>query len=348
MTATARTAPMGGKPMRSKIWNRVVAFSALALGANLITGTPQAFAQSGKIETPKLTIGLSVNDSTFLPIYLGEVAGLYKQEGLNANVLAFRGGSDLTRALVARSVHVGVAAPTSVLAAISAGEDVRVFYGGFVQAPFFWFAAPPIKSMTEAKGKRLGITRFGSSTDALTRFALARAGIDAKDVRFIQGGGSAERLAALDTKQIDIGIFTWPHNFAAEDRGYNLILSQKDLMKDFPIQSFYAMKPFIDSNPETLRALLRSFVKAVRLARADKALSVKTLVARAGLEEQFAARAYDQLIDGWREDGLLASEEGMKSFFEMAIAAGDVKEVWPREKYWDGRFVTTYDQWKPN
>jgi hypothetical protein len=38
----------------------------------------------------------------------------------------------------------------------------------------------------------------------------------------------------------------------------------------------------------------------------------------------------------------------MKSFFEMAIAAGDVTEVWPREKYWDGRFVTTYDQWKPN
>jgi NitT/TauT family transport system substrate-binding protein len=167
-------------------------------------------------------------------------------------------------------------------------------------------------------------------------------------VRIVQGGGSAERLAAMDSKQIDIGIFTWPHNFAAEDRGYNLIQKQSDLMKDFPIQSFYAMKPFLDSNPETVRAVLRAFVKAVRLARADKALSVKTLVARAGLEEQYAGRAYDQLIEGWREDGLLASEEGMKSFFDMAIAAGDVTEHWPREKYWDGRFTASFEQWKPN
>ncbi|MFZ9500896.1 MAG: ABC transporter substrate-binding protein [Beijerinckiaceae bacterium] len=327
---------------------RIMACAILALGAASIGAAHQALAQARKIETPKLTIGLSVNDSTFLPIYLAEVAEFYKQEGLNVSVLAFRGGSDLTRALVARSVHIGVAAPTSVLAAISAGEDVRVFYGGFVQTPFFWFAAPPIKSMQEAKGKRMGITRFGSSTDALTRFALARAGLDAKDVRIVQGGGSAERLAAMDSKQIDIGIFTWPHNFAAEDRGYNLIQKQSDLMKDFPIQSFYAMKPFLDSNPETVRAVLRAFVKAVRLARADKALSVKTLVARAGLEEQYAGRAYDQLIEGWREDGLLASEEGMKSFFDMAIAAGDVTEHWPREKYWDGRFTASFEQWKPN
>jgi len=152
----------------------------------------------------------------------------------------------------------------------------------------------------------------------------------------------------MDSKQIDIGIFTWPHNFAAEDRGYNLIQKQSDLMKDFPIQSFYAMKPFLDSNPETVRAVLRAFVKAVRLARADKALSVKTLVARAGLEEKYAGRAYDQLIEGWREDGLLASEEGMKSFFDMAIASGDVTEHWPREKYWDGRFTASFEQWKPN
>lgn len=328
---------------------RAALFSATFLAAlGLASAKHAVFGQTRPPETQKLTIGLSVNDSTFLPIYLSETSGFFKQEGLNVSVLAFRGGSDLTRALVAKSVHIGVAAPTSVLAAISAGEEVRVFYGGFTQTPFFWFAAPPIKSMQEARGKRIGITRFGSSTDALTRFALARAGIDAKAVRIVQGGGSAERLAAMDTKQIDIGIFTWPHNFVAEDRGYTLIQSQSDLMKDFPIQSFYAMKPFLDANPQTVRAVLRAFVKAVRLARADKALSVKTLVSRAGLEEAFAARAYDQLIAGWREDGLLASDEGMKSFFEMAIAAGDVKEFWAREKYWDNRFVATFDQWKPN
>ena len=163
---------------------------ALYLGA-FCAGSPEVRAQAAKPETADVTIGLSVNDSTFLPIYLAETAGFYKDEGLKVKVLAFRGGSDLTRALVAGSVQVAVAAPTSVLAAINAGEKVKVFYGGFNQAPFFWYAAPSIKTMADVKGKRLGITRFGSSTDALTRFALVAAKLDPnKDVRIIQGGGS--------------------------------------------------------------------------------------------------------------------------------------------------------------
>jgi len=333
--------------MLSKGCRRFFTYFGLCLGL-IGAGASVTRAQGAKPETASITIGLSVNDSTFLPIYLAEAAGYYRDEGLNVKVLAFRGGSDLTRALVADSVHVAVAAPTSVLAAINAGEKVRVFYGGFNQAPFFWYAAPSIKTMADLRGKRLGITRFGSSTDALTRFALVAAKLDPnKDVRIIQGGGSGERLAALEANQIDAGIFTWPHNFAAADRGFNLIASQSDFMPDFPIQSFYAMQSFIDKNPQTLKGVLRAFVRAVRLAKADKALSTRTLVSRAGLEEAYAARAYDQLIEGWREDGRLATEEGVRKFFEMAIAAGDVDRVWAPSEYWDNRFAASFNDWAP-
>ena len=202
--------------------------------------------------------------------------------------------------------------------------------------------------MQEAKGKRFGITRFGSSTDALTRMALVEKGLDPKTgAQIIQGGGSPERLAAMESGQLAVSIVSMPHNFIAADRGYNLLLSQSDLMPDFPIQSFYAMETYIEKNPETLKAVLRAFVKAVQLAKSDKALAVKTLISKAGLEEQFAARAYDQLIGGWHEDGRLGSEVGLKRFFDMSIAAGDVDSMWPKEKYFDERFVKTFDEWKP-
>ena len=321
------------------------AFLALVLPALLPAA---ARAQDNKPENPDLTIAVSVTDSTFLPIYLAEDAGLFKAEGLDPKLLAFHGGSDLTRAVVAHSVQIGLASPTSVLSAISAGQNVKVFFGGFNQAPFSWYAVPPIKTMAQAKGKRFGISRFGSATDALTRFAMTQAGLDPKtDAKIVQTGGSAAALAAMETGQIDVGVFSLPSNFTAADRGYNLIARQSDFMGDFPVQSFYAEVKYLDDNPRTVKAVLRAFIRAVTLARTDKALAIKILTVRTGLKPDYAARAYDQLIDGWREDGRLATDQGMANFFKMAIASGDVDQPWPREKYWDNRFMATIAQWKP-
>jgi NitT/TauT family transport system substrate-binding protein len=305
-------------------------------------------AQDNKLENPDVTIGISITDSTFLPIYLADDAGLFRAEGLNVKLLTFRGGSDLTRAVVARSVQIGVASPTSVLNAITAGQNLKVFFGGFNQAPFSWYAVPSIKTMAQAKGKRFGISRFGSATDALTRFALRRAGLDPQqDAKIIQAGGSPAELAAMDTGQLDVGVFSLPNSLIAADRGYNLLVRQSDFMPDFPVQSFFAAQDYLDRNPHTVEAVLRAFIRGVALAKADKPLAVKVLASRAELPQQYAARAYDELIDGWREDGRLATDQGMKKFFDMAIASGDVEMPWPKEKYWDNRFMATIDQWKP-
>jgi NitT/TauT family transport system substrate-binding protein len=324
-----------------------VAFACLTL-VSLAIVPVIGRAQDKQLENPDLTIAVSVTDSTFLPIYLAADAGLFKAEGLNPKILSFHGGSDLTRAVIAQSVQIGLASPTSVLSAISAGQNVRVFFGGFNQAPFSWYAVPSIKTMAEAKGKRFGISRFGSATDALTRFALAQAGLDPqKDAKIVQTGGSSAALAAMETGQIDVGIFSIPTNFTAADRGYNLIAKQSDFMPDFPVQSFFAEVKYLDDNPQTVKAVLRAFIRAVTLAKANKPLAVKVLAARTGLTEQYAGRAYDQLIDGWREDGRLATDQGMANFFKMAIASGDVDRPWTKDQYWDNRFMATIDEWKP-
>jgi len=339
----------GGRIVRarnSRPW-RIAAAACLTLVLPALLPAASR-AQDKKPENPDLTIAVSVTDSTFLPIYLAEDAGLFKAEGLNPKILSFHGGSDLTRAVVAQSVQIGLASPTSVLSAISAGQNVKVFFGGFNQAPFSWYAVPSIKTLAQAKGKRFGISRFGSATDALTRFAMVQAGLDPqKDATIIQTGGSSAALAAMETGQIDVGIFSIPSNFTAADRGYNLIARQSDFMPDFPVQSFYAEVKYLDDNPQTVKAVLRAFIRSVALAKANKPLAVKVLAARTNLKPEYAARAYDQLIDGWREDGRLATDQGMANFFKMAIASGDVDKPWPKEKYWDNRFMATTGQWEP-
>jgi NitT/TauT family transport system substrate-binding protein len=315
----------------------------LALSGWSLTTTS---AVGSELESRDVRFGLSINDSTFLPIYLAEEEGYFTDEGLNAEVTIFRGGSDLTRALVAGAVDVAAASPTSVLGAINAQQDVKIFFGGFNQTPFEWYAIPAITTTEAARGSRFGITRFGSSTDALTRYVLQAAGLNPDtDVQIIQGGGSSERLTAMGAGLIDVSILASPFNYAAADQGYNLIIRQSDAMPDFPVQSLYTSTAYMDSHPETIKAVLRAVIRGIDLAQADQARAVRTLIERTGLEPAYAERAYLDLRDGWRRDGSLPSEAGMAAFFEMAIAVGDAQSRWPVEVYFDDRFVSTMQDW---
>ena len=324
------------------------AVMALATGVCASMTMPGAMAQSRHLEQAKVKVGISITDSTFLPIYLAEKEGFFKDEGLDASFTTFHGGSDLMRAVVSNSVDVGLSSPAAVFSAIKAKQDIKIFFGGFNQAPFSLCAIPSVKTLADAKGKRFGISRFGSSTDELTRYMLKAHHIDPdKDVRIVQGGGSSARLAAMEAGQLDVGLFALPFDFIAAEKGYNILVRQTDVMPDFPIQSFFARQSYIDGHHDTIKALLRGFIRGVRLAKANKTLAVQTLIEKVHIKKQYAERAYASLIGGWREDGRLASDAGMKAFFEMAIASGHLKEAWPKNKYWDDEFVATLDQWKP-
>lgn len=302
----------------------------------------------GAPEQENVTLGITLATSTFLPIFVAEDQGYFADEGLNVKIASFKGGSDLVRAMLADAVDVGAAAPGGVIAAMQAGQDLKVFYGGFNQVPFEWYGDSSTKSVADLRGKVIGITRFGSSTDVLTRMVLAKSGLDpAKDVRIVQGGGSPERLAALEAGQINAGPFAEPYNFIAADRGFNLIARQSDFMPDYPVQSFFAPGSYIEENPETLKHLLRAFVRGIRFAREHRDESVKLLVAKVGLEEKYAGRVYDAMMDGFHEDGRLGSEEGIKAFIDMGVTSGEFQKAWPMDAYWVDTFRATYDDWKP-
>jgi NitT/TauT family transport system substrate-binding protein len=110
---------------------------------------------------------------------------------------------------------------------------------------------------------------------------------------------------------------------------------------------FFATEDFLKTNPNTAKAVLRAFVKAVRLAKADKERAVKILVDQVGMAPDYAARGYDDFIDNIYEDGRLPSDAGMASFWDIGVQAGDYDAPWPLEKFWDPTFVDTYEQWKP-
>ncbi|PTW59396.1 NitT/TauT family transport system substrate-binding protein [Breoghania corrubedonensis] len=305
------------------------------------------FAQAAP-EKQKIVVGLPVTSATFLPLFLADERGYFKNEGVDVDIVTFRGGTNMVRGMIAGNVDIGVTALAGVSVGIKAGQPIKAFYGGFNMALFEWYAVKGITSIEETKGKRFGVTSLGSSTDFLTRYALKLNGIDPeKDVQIIAAGGSGDRLPAMETSQLEVNILAPPYTFKAADLGYNRIVSQKDLAPDFPFHVFFATDDFREKNPETIRAFLRGLVRGIRDAKADRAGSIQVLAERTGLNDNYAGRAYDAFIDSIYEDGRMPSEAGMKAFWEMGILGGAYDEAWPEAKYLDRTFIDSYAQWKP-
>jgi NitT/TauT family transport system substrate-binding protein len=249
--------------------------------------------------------------------------------------------------MIAGAVDVGVTSLAGVTIGIKAGQPIKVFYGGFDMALFDWYAVKSIKSMADTKGKRFGVSRLGSSTDFLTRYALQNSGVDPRSVQIIQGGGSIPRLAAMDAGQLDVNILASPEKFIAADKGYNLVYKQTQIAPDYPFHVFFALEGFLERDPNSVKAMLRGFVKGVRKAKADKASAVKVLEERVKLDKKYAARAYDDFIDKIYEDGRLPSEKGMQTFWKIGMMSGEYNTPWPKSRYLDSTFIDSYNQWKP-
>jgi len=307
---------------------------------------PSKSPDGSALEKTHLTIGLAVPGATYLPLYVGVDEGTFAKQGIQAEVVEFRGGSDLIKAVVSGSVDIGVVSLAEILSGIDAGQPLKAFYAGFNIPNFDWYAVSSIKSLEEAKGKRIGITQYGSSSDFITRYALTVNGIDpVKDVQIIQAGPPATRLAAMKAGQLDISIFSTPEKFLAAEQGYKLIYSQRQLSDDYPQHLFFATESFLAGNANTVKALLRAHTAAVRLAKQDKQRAEQSLIKHLQIDPKYVERTYTDVIDYIHEDGRLPDAKSMDVFFDMGIKTGRYKERWPLAKFWVPIYVDSYSQW---
>src|SRR5262249_54956232 len=120
----------------------------------------------------RLLIGLSSVNVAFLPVYVTEDRGFFKDEGLDVLLVLFNAGATNLQALVGGDIQIMGSAFVETIGGRGAGFDVKTFWGICNLMPFQLYSQPDFKSMKQAKGKRFAISRFGSLTDFLTRASL--------------------------------------------------------------------------------------------------------------------------------------------------------------------------------
>jgi len=251
-------------------------FSRLLIG--FIFGFVLASPSTGIAE--KVVVGYSAVSATNSPFWVIKDAGFFKQEGLDADLIYIASSFTMAQAMLAREVAVSTANSQVVVdSGLEGGSLVAI--GAVINVVAFYVMAPPeIKSIEDLKGKPVGVTRFGASTDFGLRKLLVKYGLEpGRDVPILQIGGMPEIAAAISKRTIYAAPMSYPMAYKAQEAGMRILynLAKEDI--PFMHVGITTSRAFLKERRAQAKAFLRAYGRAVHFMHTRKN-ETKAILAR--------------------------------------------------------------------
>jgi NitT/TauT family transport system substrate-binding protein len=255
---------------RQLIRSRSAAATILLLLALLLAPGRASAAERLRVAHSTLTATNSV-------LWVARDRKIFPRHGLDVSLIYVAGVRSM-QALLAGEVEIGSISGTTAIQANLAGAD-SVIVGGISNSVLMWLiATPDITSVEGLRGKRIGVTRFGSLSDFMARNQLRRASMTPdKDVALIQTGGYPESVAAMQANGIQAAMLSPPyHTIAMKRLGYRELI---DLSRATRYQSnaLVAMRQFAQSKPGVVSAFMEAYTEAVRVFKQDREFTIGVL-----------------------------------------------------------------------
>lgn len=251
------------------------------------------------------------------PIFLGRDVGIFKKQGLGLEMIFIPGGSLSVQALLGKSLEVLLGGGPPVLNAHLQGGKLKIIGGVTNVLPYAFVVTQGIRSAEQVKGKRIGISRFGSNTEYVVRTALGQFGLAANDVQIMQVGGSQARLLAMKSGAIEATVLSPEEALVAQKMGYAVLLDFTEKGIEFPHVNLVVRDDYLETQPQTVRAFLRAYVDAIRYYKSHRAEAVSKIVSLSKLpDRQMGEVVYDASLRGTPDDGR-PTLKGMEVVFDI-------------------------------
>lgn len=229
------------------------------------------------------------------PVYIAQEHGFFAKEGIQTS---FTRSYEQMMALIGGNFEViGEAADAPILAA-DKGADIVVAYDLSRRPSQFMVLGPGVQNIADLDGKIFGVWKIPSTDQLLTKKFLARKGIDAAKVSFRRIGGSRERYAALQNRQIAATVLSTGFAFKAQEEGLRIVAVPSD-WDVFPWTFVIFRKSWAEANSGTVVKYIRALHRASQWlydpANFDQAL--KTLTPISGFDDKAMRWALKDSID---------------------------------------------------
>ncbi|MGH7872446.1 MAG: ABC transporter substrate-binding protein [Candidatus Binatia bacterium] len=260
------------------------------------------------------------------PLYIGERAGLFKKNQLEAQLIYMPGGSLIVQTLLSNEVGVASLAPPSAVSAWVKGAELSLVAGGIERALNVLMVNPKIKRVEDLKGKRVAISRFGSLSDVSLRDALAFHKLKAnQDVLVAQLGGLGERMGALTSGVVDGAILNVDQVFQAEKMGFQILIDLRKLPLTYSTQGVVVSNNFLRAQRSVVKRFLRVYIEGIKIFKTDKEYSMETLGRYIKTtDREILSKTYDVYRDAW-ESVPLVRREGIQQALDSIPEAKGTK-----------------------
>ena len=261
------------------------------------------FAQA---KTPReLNVAYPLGGSTSY-FWVAYRSGAFEKHGLRIKPIYIRGGVAAVQSLLAKEVLIEMQGGSSPIAAWAQGAKELTFIGAVGnRLDYVLVAVPSVRKPEDLKGKRVGVSQIGASSDFIARYALRKLGLNPeKDVTIVGAGGAGERFAAVSGGHLHATVVQPPFTLLARKAGFPILvdLSKEDF--EYIISGPLTTRSFIRSDRETVMNFMRGLADGMDFYRdeknKDRVIKFLGEYYRSNAVEELdeTRRAYSQLTPG--------------------------------------------------
>ena len=149
---------------------------------------------------------------------------IFEKNGLDVQLIYLTGGTTAVLALVSGEVPISQVAGPAVVNSALAGSDIIMVAAGATSLDYWLMSQPAIKKPEQLKGGSVAISRFGTASDFVARYALDKIGLTpGRDVAVVQVGGVPDRLGAVLAGKVQAAVLNPPASFVGQKKGLNIL-----------------------------------------------------------------------------------------------------------------------------
>lgn len=212
------------------------------------------------------------------PLFVAKEAGSFNRQGLDVEMIYIAGGNRIAQAMIAGEIQVGQVSQAPAIAATLGGADLVFIANLYPTLVYSLYVAQDINKPADLKGKKLGVTSFGSVIDFGTRLLMKHFNlVPNRDVALIQIGGQTHAVAALAARGIDGALLNPPASMEAKNIGMHELFDLKDLGVDYAFVGVAVSRAYWNRNPDAVERFMKGYLEGISIAKRDATFTMRVL-----------------------------------------------------------------------